>query len=276
MMIGAAAAKQGRGRDALGGRHVRARLASIASGWRLRQVDAPELMDRPEHSLAMLAGSLDDLRRINRWLGGVRLTLGGLNRLTRGLAPGTHLSILDVGTGGGDVPRAIRRWGRRRGFGVRLTLADFNPKMLMLAGRRLPGAARVAADARRLPFADGAFDVATCSLLVHHFEAADAVTVLQDLARVARRGLVVNDITRGWFGLVGAWAVTRTVARHPLTRYDGPLSVRRAYTRAELTALARLAGLREVEFASAFGYRVALTAVGCGGPGENCRRRSAD
>ena len=120
----------------------------------------------------------------------------------------------------------------------------------------------IVGDGRRLPFADGSVDVAACSLVIHHLPPDEAVAMLREMRRVARRGVIVNDLIRTWLGLLGAWAVSRALTRNPLTRHDAPLSVRRAYTRAELVELARRAGLGPVVVAGWLGYRVSLTAGG--------------
>ena len=81
------------------------------------------------------------------------------------------------------------------------------------------------------------------------------------MRRVARLGVVVNDIVRWWPGVWGAWLMAKLFSGNPLTLHDGPLSVRRAYTRDELRDLAGRAGLRGVNLKSFVGYRVALTAT---------------
>jgi ubiquinone/menaquinone biosynthesis C-methylase UbiE len=112
-----------------------------------------------------------------------------------------------------------------------------------------------------LDLPDASVDVTTCSLVIHHFEPDDAARALRELGRVARRGVVVNDLVRTRFGLLGAHAVARLATRNPITRHDAVVSVRRAYTHAELLELVSAAGLRVVRRRGALGYRVALTAV---------------
>lgn len=223
------------------------------------RVDVPERLDAPGEDAAPLAGSLADLRRVNRWLGGVRLTLRGLAALTEDLPPGAPLRVLDVGTGAGDVPEAIAAWARRRGLRPRIVATDASSDILALA-RPSPDVELAVADARSLPFPDRAFDVTACSLLLHHLGPEDAVLALREMRRVARLGLVVNDLVRSWVGYVGAWALSRAFTRNQITRHDAPLSVRRAYTRAEMGDLAARAGLGPVEFAGFLGYRVAMIA----------------
>ena len=84
--------------------------------------------------------------------------------------------------------------------------------------------------------------------------------MLGEMRRVARRGVVVNDLVRGWLGYAGAWLLSRAVTRNPLTRHDAPLSARRAYTRAEMVALAARAGLGPLVFEGFLGYRATMTA----------------
>ena len=226
----------------------------------LRRRDEPELMDQPGHDSAVLAGTVDDLRRVNRWLGGTRLTLRAFERLTMDLPTGAELSVVDVGAGGADVAVAIVEWARSRKLRPRVVATDVSREMLALAERRrVEGLETALADARDLPFADRTFDLSTCSLVLHHFGPDEAVTVLRELARVCRRGVVVNDLVRGWLGYGGAWIAGRVATRNPITRHDAPVSVRRAYTRAELADLARRAGLEAVRFDGFLFYRVAMS-----------------
>ena len=82
------------------------------------------------------------------------------------------------------------------------------------------------------------------------------------MARVARAGIVVNDLARSWLCVLGAWLLSRLATRNRLSRNDAPLSARRAYSRAELRLLVDEAGLRiESEVGGLFGHRVAIAAV---------------
>ena len=105
----------------------------------------------------------------------------------------------------------------------------------------------VQADARQLPFAARSFDFVTCSLLLHHLSEDDTCTVLRNMRLSARYGIVLSDLIRSNFGYGAAWLATRLVSRNRLTRHDGPLSVRRAYSLAELQALMRRAGCGQMK-----------------------------
>lgn len=225
----------------------------------------PEWIDHPGHSPAVLRENLQDPARVNQWLGGIRLTRRALERLLRGagVRPGATVTLLDVATGAADIPRALLRWARSHGYRLHVLATDVSPDIALVArsaGVSEPDLLFAAADGVALPIADGAFDVAICSLALHHMDSpAQAVHLLRELMRVSRLGFVVNDIVRGWVGYGGAWLLTRVGSRSRVSWHDGPLSVRRAYTVAEMRALAAEAGAAGVEFERFALYRVAMT-----------------
>ena len=97
---------------------------------------------------------------------------------------------LDVGCGTGALLEEVRaRWPGAAGVGVDLSL-----EMLAIARHRLPPTvALIAADAGRLPLADGSFDLATCTSALHHWPEPEVA--LAEVARVLRPGgrLVLTD-----------------------------------------------------------------------------------
>jgi ubiquinone/menaquinone biosynthesis C-methylase UbiE len=218
----------------------------------------------------VLEGNLRDLRRINRFSGGLELSRKALDALalTARLPRDQPASLLDVGTGGADIPVGlIEDWHRR---GRRLTVLgiDNRAEILAAAGRERPavlaseGLTLRVADGRTLPFEDGSFDFAHTSMVLHHLDPADAAAFVREMARVARHGIVINDLARGRLRYVGAWVLLHVVTRNTFTRHDGPLSVRRAYSLTEARTLVTEAGLRIVDEEIGFvGHRWAIAAV---------------
>ena len=221
-----------------------------------RRSSAPELMDDLAIGDERLTRALDDLRLVNRFLGGTRLSvrriLDALD-VTGGdavLHPERPLRILDVGCGGGDLADALVRWGDRAGRRVEVEGIDVNPATLVHArgwlDRRLgPALADRAtlrvADAFALPYPDDAFDAAHASLFLHHFPAADVAALLREMARVARV-VVVNDLHRHPLAYHAIRALAR-LSPSEMFRHDAPLSVLRGFSRGELRRAARDAGL---------------------------------
>jgi ubiquinone/menaquinone biosynthesis C-methylase UbiE len=193
---------------------------------------------------------------MNRLPGGTDASMAAIDRLVGGATPAVR--VLDAGTGAGDMPRAFAK----RGWAV--VAVDLNPAVLAVARRGCAGVSLVdvvEADVRALPFADGSFDVAHASLLVHHLDPDEVVGALRELRRVARRGVVVNDLRRGLFPLVATAASVVAFGRSRVTRTDGIVSARRSYTLPELDDLLRTAGM-EVRWRSGRWLpRVATAAV---------------
>jgi ubiquinone/menaquinone biosynthesis C-methylase UbiE len=235
-----------------------------------RLVDAREHLDGVLTDPQTLDGNLRDLRRVNRRFGGSALSLRALRAVTDGPRPfdGTRqLRVLDVGCGSADIPLAFTAldgpWAS-----IHVTAVDSRPEILDAARRIDPRLAHrtdvelQVADGRSLPFADRAFDVAHASLVLHHLGQTDAVGFLRELARVSTMGIVINDLERGAANWLGTWLVLHVLSRNPYTLHDGPLSVRRAFTSAEMRDLLQEAGLRPVaQFAGFAGHRWAIGAV---------------
>ena len=233
------------------------------------RMDVPELIDDATQPYPDLRASMQDVRRANRFLGGTivaarqaRVWLRYAAGSSRGeLRP---LTFLDVATGTGDIPERLVCEASRVGAVVRIVGLDYSAPILLCA-RELLGARAdirlVRGDALHLPFPDAGFDYVICSLAFHHFAPDQCVSVLAEMERVARRGWLVNDLRRAR----SAWWLIRAVmavaGANRLTRHDAPASVLRAYTPAELTAIAAELGLKpRIDFVlrrSLF-YRMAL------------------
>lgn len=226
--------------------------------------EAVELLDAPGTvSADMLAHNLRDIRRVNRFAGGTAVVLRRLPELLDGVSHGTAITLLDIATGSGDIPRALVRWGRRHGYDLRVLATDVSEDVLTVARRETADEPRItieASDARNLPYRDGAFDIAVCSLALHHFPREEAVKVLAEMGRVSRRGIILNDLVRSWSGYVGAWLLGNATTTNRLTRHDAPLSILRAFTPDELTTMAYQAGLVNLHVTPHRFWRMALVA----------------
>lgn len=206
----------------------------------LRRTVAPELLDaRDYRNQNELRQNLDDMARYGCRLGAFGLALA---LATRSLPDRGAFTGLDVGIGAGDFIRFARA---HVGVCIAWTGVDLSLDALQIAQESTP-AELLCAAGQCLPFADASFDVVTCLHTLHHLDPPQAGLLLGECVRVARRRVVVLDLARGYFALVGAWLLTRGSSRNRLTRADGVRSVLRAYTPDEVRALAQSAGLREV------------------------------
>jgi SAM-dependent methyltransferase len=242
----------GRARPALSGR---ASAIPGVSGSRTSQFFAPprqfdpanpELIDRPAPDPILLREELVVLEKANRRGAHARV----LKFLDRFLQPGRvgPLSVLDLGTGGADFPRAIAARARQRGLPVAITAVDRNPLVLGFARewcREWPEIRFEQHDLLALPYPAESFDVVMCSNALHHFDTEDAVTILRRMQELARVGFLLNDLRRNWPAVRVMELAARAFIKSSMARQDAVLSCRAAFTVDELSALARRAGLRD-------------------------------
>lgn len=235
-----------------------------------RRIRGEEMMDDFSITDARLTHALNDLRGVNRWLGGHAATQSALVPLLR--RSGT-LRVIDLGTGGADYPEHLVRWAARHGHRVEVVAVDANPHTVAYAqtalDRRLPATVRarvevVRADALDLPYPDDAFDVAVAALFLHHFPEEEGVALLREMDRVARRGLIVNDLHRHPIAYYGVRAIGALTRASEMFRHDGPVSVRRGFRRGELLSLAAAAGLQPVRIRWHWAFRWVMSTIDTG------------
>lgn len=220
---------------------------------------ALELLDQPILDPRELRASLRDVGRLNRWFGGARAVVSEVGRIvgTRGLKG--RITVLDIGAGGADIPRALARWGKRHGLRLDVVACDLRGQVAALAAEFSSGHRSirvVRSDAMALPFPAGHFDFVTCSLMLHHLGDQEVISLLGKLRRLPRHALIACDLERSRRGHAGVWLATRLVCSSRLTRHDGPLSVLRAYTLEELRELSRRAGCEGMRWVRRSFFRV--------------------
>lgn len=223
-----------------------------------RRVYDSELMDDPAVDRGELLRSLAYIRLVNRFLNGTHASLYHLARLLHHVPRDREAVIIDVGTGSGDIPVAMRRWARRKQRRLRIVAIDLHATTLSDASRltRDSHVDLLRADAMKLPLGDRSADIVHCSMFMHHFREEAIVHMLREFDRIARIGLIVNDLLRARMAL---FAITLlTLGRSEIIRHDARLSVRRALRRAEAESLARSADLNYLRFHRHFGYRFCL------------------
>jgi ubiquinone/menaquinone biosynthesis C-methylase UbiE len=219
---------------------------------------AREMMDSPNNSpRELLEDDLRNLRIINRYLGNYRAVLSGLARLIEEQKL-KRFSLIDVGTGSGDIPALIASWARRRHLNAQLIGLDPEPVTLRAAVSQIrdyPEIALVRGDGRALPLASDSVDFVLSSQMLHHFSEDDIINLLRGWSRVARRAIIVCDLVRHPLAYYGIRLVTKAFTRNIMTRTDGPLSVQRAFTLEEWRELFERAGIGPFRLFAKFPFR---------------------
>ncbi len=201
-----------------------------------------ELLDDPGADPVLAAESLRNITRANRWFGGAAAVRFGLRRALDGVTRGATVSLLDIGTGAGDLPSVACRWAARRG----LRLVPMGIERSRVAARlaQRTGVPCAVACAGMPPVADKAVDVVLVSQVVHHLDVTSAVRLLRICDRLARRAVIITDLRRGTLGRLAFWVGARSLRFDPITVADGMTSIRRGYTTPELRTLLAEAGVR--------------------------------
>ncbi|HEY1427903.1 MAG TPA: methyltransferase domain-containing protein [Caulobacteraceae bacterium] len=224
--------------------------------------NALEQMEAPDVAEQTLVDVLGDLARTNTLTLARPATLAWLGRATRGLPRGSAFTLLDVGSGQGDMLRAIWRWAERRGLEPRLTGLDLSPWSATAAeGATDPawGIRYVTADVFDYAPPEGV-DFVVSSLVAHHMPDDVLARFIDWMETNARRGWFINDLHRHPVAYYGFMALSHAAFMHPMVRHDGLVSVTRAFTKRDWETLlaASHAPRAAIEVAWRFPFRICV------------------
>ena len=218
----------------------------------MNRTPTAELLDSDAGHPQEIASSLADLRRINRWFGGISTT-AHLIRKVAAQSGKKNLALLDVAGASGDVAAAVSKCVGRERIRLRITLLDKNSSHLKDEFKA------VVADALELPFRDKSFDLVACSAFVHHLEPEEIVQYTNEALRVARVAALINDLRRSSLHLALVYAGL-PLFRSRLTWHDAPASVARSYTPEELQAILSKTAAARIEISRHYLFRMGAIA----------------
>ena len=206
----------------------------------------PELMDDPAVDRDALDDALGYIRGVNKRLGGVSSLIRHLERWSTRWPTDQPITLLDIATGSADLPLEAVRWAKARGFDLRVTGVDVHETTLELAREHIAREPDLAgsitldlADALTLDetFADDSFDYVHAGLFLHHLTDIQIKLVLRMMDRIARRGIVWNDLVRSTVGR--AFIHVATIGKPAIIRHDARVSVEAGFTKNEVLDYAK-------------------------------------
>lgn len=204
-----------------------------------------EMMDDLECKGEVIHQTLKELETINTLLGGNRVTINGISRLIS-RAGVKRFSLADLGCGGGDILRLIKRWTLKRKIQAELFGIDANPNIVEEAKESTPSSYSITFQAQDI-FSDEfrlrSFDIVTGTLFFHHFTNEQLTEFFRQLKSQTRIGFVINDIHRHWFAYHSIKWLTQFLSKSPMVQNDAPLSVLRAFRKQELIDILKDAGV---------------------------------
>lgn len=227
----------------------------------MKQVRVPELMDDPALDEGAHAHALKGLRRLNVVSG----TLQSFWRVVRDVATRAgedSISILDVATGGGDIPIWLATMGQQTGMKLSVFGCDISETAVKVASQKAV-AAKASVQFFQLDVLHEPlprqYDLVINSLFLHHLDTQQVIHLLSQMNAYSKKMLVVNDLERSVLSYVGVWLACHALSNSHVVRYDGPVSVRAAYTVDEIRSLTEKAGLQNVQIRRHFPCRFLLT-----------------
>lgn len=189
-----------------------------------------ELLDDPAVDDTLVIRSVTDIVRSNTLFRGTSAVVAEMQSIFPHL-PHTA-TLLDVGTGMGDIPHQLQRAATRHNVSLRTIGLDAGPALAHDALHNLSHA--ICGDALHLPFPTNSIDLVMCSQVLHHFRDTAALTLIREMHRVAKTAVVISDLRRSYPAAVGFWLASFPLRFHPITRHDGVISVFRGFTPPEL------------------------------------------
>ena len=228
---------------------------SIFPSFRKRS-NAPEWMDDLSQPTAEVKRALADIKKVNRWLGGHKVSISGLRPyLDAKYEPPVH--ILDMGCGNGEFLRHLNKHCTRQNIPVTLTGWDRNPNSLVW-GQDLDDTGNIRFECRDIlsypPLPKGEV-VIVCNLFLHHFTDAQILEIFKTWRELGCRAIVVNDLHRNpvAYYLFHVFGFIFRLSR--MARHDGLVSILRGFTRRDLKMFNRTLGVEgSIQWMWAFRY----------------------
>ena len=213
--------------------------------------------------------TLLEIERINQLLGGNDVTISGLSYLlkkSKNLPK--HLTITDLGCGGGEMLELMDKKVRKLGFISNLIGIDANPYIIGFCRSRYKNQANfefTATDVLSKSMTSRQSDIVTATLFMHHFETDQLIELIRRLKNQARFGIVINDLHRHWFAYYSILFLTKLLSKSSMVKYDAPMSVKRAFKRSDWAEILEKAGIQNyrLQWKWAFRWQVVIVNKDC-------------
>lgn len=195
-----------------------------------------EIMDDLDMSGDVLIKTLNQIAGINKWLGGNGLTLDGIKTLLKSQSRDRTIRIVDLGCGNGDMLREVAEFGKKRGYTFELLGIDANQATLDHAIQLSAGFPEISyqkEDVLSEAFETRTYDIALCTLFLHHFDDDTALLFIQKIVERAKIGVVVNDLHRHKLAYY-LFKMLTSVMNNPMVRTDGLISILKGFKRIDL------------------------------------------
>lgn len=235
-----------------------------------RRCQEPERIDFPESlTHREVVTMLGELCLVNRWLGGTEACLAALGPLVEGIVSREGkrrvIRVVDFGSGCADIPVALVRWARGKGYPIHVTAVDSSAEVCRVARERTSALSEISVvqgDVLHPPLRRGICNLIFCSAFLHHFSDEQAAGILAEFCSTAGEAVVVSDLHRHPLAYIGIRLLTALLSRSAAVRHDGPLSVLKGFRRGDILAILKRAAIARatVKWRWAFRYLIVIPA----------------
>ena len=217
-----------------------------------------ELLDRDDIPFDDIKQNMKELDFINTRLGGHKITIDGLKFLLKAATKNNHnpISICEIGCGGGDNLRVIKKWCANKNIAATFIGIDINPHCIAFAKSKTENKEILflCSDYKAAAFKQQPHIIFS-SLFCHHFTGEGMVEMLQWCTKNASTGFFINDLHRHPLAYYFIKWLTRLFSKSYLVKNDAPLSVLRGFSKNELGALLKSAGIINFKISWQWAFR---------------------
>lgn len=219
-----------------------------------------EIMDDFSLEGEELRGALDKIAAINHWLGGNKVTLEGVRKLLKNHSQKDNISIIDIGCGNGDMCRALASFGRREEINFKILGVDANAFTIHHAihiSDMYPEISYTVMDVFSEEFASLSYDIALCTLTLHHFTEKEILYLMKLFTNKARLGIVINDLHRNALAYRLFQLICFVFRINGMSKQDGLTSILRGFKKQDLEYFSQRLQLKNysIDWKWAFRYQ---------------------
>jgi len=185
----------------------------------------------------ILRDALDKIASINQLLGGNKVTLDGVKKLINGKPKGELIRIIDIGCGNGDMLRTLADYARINGLNFKLKGIDANDFTINHARSLSVNYPSITYDCSNIfddSVQDDSCDIMLCTLTLHHFRDEEIISLLEKFKKIAKLGIVINDLQRSKLSYRLFQALCFVFRLNDMSREDGLVSILRGFKRADM------------------------------------------
>ena len=210
-----------------------------------------ELLDEDDIPRDLLYQNLRELEVINKWLGGINISLNGLKRATKNYTG--KIVLADIGCGGGD---ALEQFAKKN-KNIDLYGIDLKEDCIAYAQQHCKAYKNIQfiqGDYREVIRELTEVTHVHAALFCHHLSEEEIIELIQ-FCQQHKKTLITNDLERHPFAYYSIYWLTRIFNGSSLVKNDAPLSVLRGFKKREWRDMLDKAGVDNYHLSWQWAFR---------------------